>query len=187
MRLATFAFCCALILAPFSVGATVILKQGDVLYFTDGIHNVGLYRLDTVTGHRLLISGCPKGAIANDCAPGGSALVGSGPLWNGCPSSCHASALPNGSIVVIAGVVSGQGINAPAVFIVSPNGDRTVIAEQFDGNGGPLGSNLQGEWNVVAFPIQVAAIGPWGLLGLCAGVLLGYNVRSIRRGRQSIP
>ena len=134
--------------SPLPAGA-VELQAGDLLYMGGAVGNT-LYRLDTVTGEREVISGCFVTG-GSDCLQFPDQFNrGTGPIWQSCPDACHASALPDGSIAVVGNPQSGTGQPSGfTLYIVdTATGDRTSIANTFDGNGPKFDP---GAMEVVAF------------------------------------
>src|SRR5262249_2179452 len=152
------------------------IKQGDLLYMGGQVADT-LYKFDTTTGHREVISGCPGGVPSGDClgrGPGlpGIATIGTGPIWVSCPDNCYAAALSNTTIVVVAG--------GTAYMVDVATGNRSIVATSDDGNGPPFGP---GAMELVAYlpPINVSSIGGWGLAVLCLGIVMGAQL-GIKRG-----
>src|SRR5262245_28641169 len=150
-------FLAALLVGPLSADA-VQLKRGDLIYI-GGSGSDGLFRFDTATGHREMISGCIHyvNGICDD-------TLGTGPMWicfEQGGGGCYVAALSNGTIVLVSS-------SATAYMIDALTGDRSIFANPEDGNGPRLWTSAM---EVIEYlpPINVSSIGGWGAAILCLG------------------
>jgi len=143
-----------LILVPTSAGATV--QVGDVIFAQANF----VYRMDTVTGEREIVSG------------GG---VGSGPTLPSCVDNCWTAVRTDGKIVLISVAGIWQ-----AILVDPVTGNRTKFAETGDGKGQdfvwPIHAGMVG-----LVPTAVTATGPWGLAILALGIVIGFQLQILRR------